>query len=66
MAPLGDMPGNVTKEAMNIRRLRIELAAITRTAPVTGVSQVPARTAASAARRCCSASPAAACPSPGP
>ena len=39
MAPLGDMPGNVTREAMNIRRSRIELAAITRLAPVTGVSQ---------------------------
>ena len=39
MAPLGDMPGNVTQEAMNIRRARIELAAITRLAPVTGVSQ---------------------------
>lgn len=39
MAPLGDMPGNVTLEVMNIRRSRIELAAITRLAPVTGVSQ---------------------------
>ena len=39
MAPLGDMPGNVTQEAMNIRRARIELAAIARLAPVTGVSQ---------------------------
>jgi type IV secretion system protein VirB4 len=38
LAPLGDMPGNVTEETMNIRRTRVELAAITRLAPVTGVS----------------------------
>lgn len=38
LAPLGDMPGNVTEEVMNIRRTRAELAAITRLAPVTGVS----------------------------
>ena len=38
-APLGDMPGNVSEEVMNPRRLRVELAAVTRCSPVTGVSQ---------------------------
>ena len=37
-APLADMPGNVTEEVMNVRRARVEIAAITRLAPVTGVS----------------------------
>lgn len=39
MAPLAAMPGNTTEETANVRRLRIEVAAITRVAPVTGVSQ---------------------------
>src|SRR3954451_1242266 len=51
LAPLGDMPGNVTQEtmragllrgrgpAMNVRRTRVELGAVTRLSPVTGVSQ---------------------------
>src|SRR3954469_9418175 len=51
LAPLGDMPGNVTQETMragllrrrgpemNVRRLRVELGAVTRLSPVTGVSQ---------------------------
>jgi type IV secretion system protein TrbE len=38
-APLGDMAGNVSEEAQNPRRLRVELAAVTRVAPITGVSQ---------------------------
>ena len=35
-APLGDMPGNVSEEVMNVRRLRVEMAAVTRLSPVTG------------------------------
>ena len=51
LAPLGDMPGNVTQEtmragllrgrgpAMNVRRTRVEMGAITRVSPLTGISQ---------------------------
>lgn len=38
LAPIADMPGNVTGKTANQRRNRIELAAITRLSPVTGVS----------------------------
>lgn len=37
-APLADMPGNVSQETANVRRARVEIGAITRLAPVTGVS----------------------------
>jgi type IV secretion system protein VirB4 len=37
-APLGDMPGNVAAESMNVRRSLEEIAGITRVAPLTGVS----------------------------
>lgn len=37
-APLGDLPGNVTRETENCRRIRVEMGAITRLSPVTGVS----------------------------
>jgi type IV secretion system protein TrbE len=51
LAPLGDMPGNVSQEtmragllrgrgpAMNVRRTRVEMGAITRVSPLTGISQ---------------------------
>jgi type IV secretion system protein TrbE len=37
-APLADVPGNVHGEVVNIRRPKVPLAALTRVAPVTGVS----------------------------
>jgi type IV secretion system protein VirB4 len=37
-APIGDVPGNVGRDVINIRRPRVPLAALTRLAPVTGVS----------------------------
>ena len=37
-APIGDIPGNVGRDFVNLRRPRVPLAALTRLAPVTGVS----------------------------
>jgi type IV secretion system protein VirB4 len=38
MAPLSDMPGNVTRDTVNARQARIELEAIAKLSPLTGVS----------------------------
>lgn len=37
-APIADVPGNVGRDFINLRRPRVPLAALTRLAPVTGVS----------------------------